>query len=159
MTAIVDVQGFKTETNEFIIKEIAVLWNKKIHVFLIEPPFPFYDLTKSEKRQVSWIERNRKIYWRDGFVPYSNHQNLIVDILKDKSVYTKGLEKVLWLKKISNNNNINNLEDEGCPNLLSLYNKYEHSHDVYSCIYHDTICALKNVICLNKWCIDNKFLK
>lgn len=117
MTAIVDVQGFKTETNEFIIKEFAVLLNKKIHMFLIKPPFPFYDLTIPEKRQVSWIERNRRIYWRDGFVPYSNHQNLIVDILRDKSVYTKGLEKVLWLKNIlNNNNNINNLEDEGCPN-------------------------------------------
>lgn len=62
MSAIVDVQGFKTEANEFIIKEIAILCDKKIQVFLIKAPFPFYDLTKEERRQVSWIERNRKIY-------------------------------------------------------------------------------------------------
>lgn len=155
MSAIVDVQGFKTEANEFIIKEIAILCDKKIQVFLIKAPFPFYDLTKEERRQVSWIERNRKIYWNEGVVPYSNYQNLIISILRDKCVYTKGSEKVSWLKNIViNNNNINNLEDKGCPSLINLYKQYEHSQDLYTCIYHDSICALKNVICLKKWCKD-----
>lgn len=56
MIAIVNVQGFKTETNEFIIKEIAILCDKKVQVFLIKPPYPFNDLTKKERLQVSWIE-------------------------------------------------------------------------------------------------------
>ncbi|CAG9781774.1 unnamed protein product [Diatraea saccharalis] len=159
MTAIVDVQGFKTETNEFIIKEIAVLCNKKLQVFLIKPPFPFYDLTKQERRQVAWIERNRHIYWSEGFIHYSNYQHLILDVLRDKCIYTKGHEKMLWLKRILNNNNnksVFNLEDKGCPNLLSLYDQYKYYEGMYNCIYHDSICGLKNVLCLNKWCIDNK---
>lgn len=158
MTAIVDVQGFRTESNYFIPKEIAILWNNKIQVFLITPPFPYRGLTEPEKRQVNWIERNRKIYWSEGFVPYVNYLKLVEDILKDKCVYTKGREKILWLKEISNNKNVNNLEDKDCPSLISLYKKYEDCHDLYSCIYHDSICALKNVLCLNKWCIDNKIL-
>lgn len=155
MTAIVDVQGFKTEANEFIIKEIAILCDKKIQVFLIKPPFPFYNLTKQERRQVSWIERNRKIHWNEGIVPYSNYQNLVINILRDKCVYVKGSEKVSWLRNIVNSTNVNNLEDKGCPSLLNLYKEYENSHDLYSCINHDSVCALKNVLCLNKWRIDN----
>lgn len=42
MTAIVDVQGFKTEANEFIAKEIAILCDNKIQVILIKPPFPYH---------------------------------------------------------------------------------------------------------------------
>lgn len=158
MIAIVDIQGFKRETNEFIIKEIAILYNKTLQVFLIKPPFPFEKLTKQEKKQVSWIERNRKIHWREGFVPYSNYRNLVIDILRDKHIYVKGSEKVLWLKHVLENSNCNifNLEDKGCSSLISLYDQYKYSQDLYNCIYHDSICALKNVICLNKWCIDNK---
>lgn len=156
MTVIVDVQGFKTETNQFILKEIAILCNNKIQVFLIKPPVPFHELTELERKQVKWIERNRKIYWQEGVVPYSNYPNLIVNIVREKLVYTKGLEKVLWLKCILENNIVINLEDKDCPSLLSLYDKYNYSQDVYSCIYHDSICALKNVLCLNKWCLENK---
>lgn len=158
MNAIVDVQGFKTETNEFIIKEIAILCDKKVQVFLIKPPYPFYDLTKKERLQVSWIERHRKIYWNEGEVLYSKHKTLIANILRDKNIYVKGSEKTEWLK-IFTNYDVNNLEDKGCPSLLSLQKQYENCNDLYSCIYHNSVCALKNVICLNKWCIENKFFK
>lgn len=160
MIAVVDIQGFQTGTNKFIIKEIAILYNKKIQVFLIKPPFPFNNLTKSEKKQVRWIERNRKIYWYEGFVPYSNYQALVIDILRDKYVYVKGLQKVLWLKSILENSksNIFNLEYKGCSSFISLYDQYKYSQDLYNCIYHDSFCALKNVLCLNKWCYDNKIL-
>lgn len=158
MSAIVDVQGFKTETNEFIPKEIAVLINNKIQVLLIKPPFPFYNLTKQEKRQVTWIERNRKIYWNEGVVSYSNYQNVFMDIIRDKRIFTKGVEKVLWLKNIVKNNNVYNFEDRGCPSLLSLNEEYENYNELYSCIYHDKICALKIVFILKKWCIDNKII-
>lgn len=155
MNAIVDIQGFKTENNEFIVKEIAILYKNKTQVFLIKPPFPFHELTKWEKKQVNWIERNRNIYWSEGSVPYSKCKGLITNILKDKCLYAKGLEKVAWLKYILKNNNIVNLEDKGCPNLLSLYNLYKYSGDVYSCNYHDSVCALKNVLSLNKWLYNN----
>lgn len=156
MIAIVDVQGFKTGTNNFILKEFAVAYDNRIQVFLYKQPYPFYDLTTTERRQVSWIERNRGIFWKEGHIPYSNHKDHIIPILANKKIYTKGLEKVSWIKEISKNNNVFNLEDQACPNLVSLYDKYSMSDDVYSCIYHSNICALKNVMCLNKWCKENK---
>lgn len=162
MNFIVDVQGFKTDDNSFIIKEIAILNNERAQAYLIKPPFPFYELSKTEKRQVCWIERNRKIFWREGFIPYGNYKHYtdIVNILKGKRILAKGHEKVLWLQSIldtNDNNIIVNLEDKGCPSILSLYDKYSHSNNIFSCMYHSNVCALKNVTCLNMWCKDNKF--
>lgn len=158
MNAIIDIQGFKTEDNKFILKEIAFICNNRQQVFLIKQPYPFYDLSKMDRRQVSWIERNRRIYWSGGFITYSNHRSIVRELLGNKHIYTKGSEKVMWLKEIAGHNNVFNLEDKGCPSILTLYSDYKLSEDVFSCIYHSNICALKNVICLRKWCLENKIL-
>lgn len=156
MTAIVDVQGFKNEENTFIVKEIAIICNNQLQVFLIKPPYPFYNLTKTERKLVHWIERNRKICWNDGFLPYYDYKFHVVKYLEGKRIYTKGSEKVLWLRDILQTNDVHNLEDKGCPKLFSLYEKYNLSTDVFNCAYHPTVCALKNVTCIRKWCLDNK---
>lgn len=158
MNVIIDVQGFKNEDNKFIPKEIAVLCKNSILVLLIKPPYAFYDLTKKERSTVAWIERNRGILWNEGFVPYLNYKFLILDFCKNKRIYAKGREKVLWLKEILESNNVFNLEELNCPNLETLYDKYSDCSDIKSCIYHRKMCALKNVACLNKWCKENKYL-
>lgn len=158
MKVIVDVQGFKIDHNQFILKEICILYNDQIHLLLIQPPFPFHKLSVTEKKQVKWIEKNRKIYWNDGFIPYSNYSMYINEILIDKIIFCKGTEKMVWIKNMLQRAEVYNLEDMQCPKLLSLYEKYKHSTDVSSCIYHPTICALRNVTCLRKWCLDNKVL-
>lgn len=156
MNAVVDIQGFKSENNKFIPKEIAILCENHVLVLLIKPPYPFYNLTRKERMQVAWIERNIGILWNEGFVPYFNYKFLIWDYLKNKNIFTKGCEKVMWLKEILGNDNIYNLEENNCPNLKTLYQKYSMSSDIQSCIYHSNTCALKNVTCLRNWCITNK---
>lgn len=159
MKVIVDVQGFKTDQNDFIPKEIAVIYKDQVQVLLIKPPFHYDHLTNTEKKQVSWIERNRKILWGEGIVPYDNFKIYFKTFFRNNDVYCKGLEKILWLKQMFGNSNVYNLEDYGCPNLLTLYKLYDSSSDIYSCIYHPTICALKNVTCMKKWCmLNNKSL-
>lgn len=158
MSAIVDVQGFKTDQNRFILKEIAILCNNQMQVFLFKPPYPFYGLSKTERSQVTWIERNRRILWNEGFIPYSNHKDIIASILNNKYIYAKGLEKVEWIKELTKTNKVYNLEDKGCPKLIDLYEQYKSSNQVFYCIYHPTICALRNVTTLRKWCTDNKVL-
>lgn len=156
--AIVDVQGFKTDDNQFILKEIALVCNDQIEVFSVKPPYPFRNLSSTERKQVNWIQRNRNMYWNDGMIPYNSYVNFIDNFLKNKTIYCKGLEKVNWIRNILQRDNVINLEDMGCPKLLSLYEEYRSSNDTYHCIYHPTICALKNVTCLRKWCINNKLL-
>lgn len=156
--AIVDVQGFKIADNKFILKEIAIAHGDQIQVLLIKPPFPIHNLTAIERKQVNWIQRNRKICWNDGFIPYSNYMTHVEEFLYNKIIYCKGHEKMLWIKKVLDYNDVYNLEDKSCPSLLNLYEEYRLSTDVYSCVYHPTICALRNVTCLKKWCLKNKHL-
>lgn len=154
MNVLVDVQGFKSESNEFILKEIAIIHQNTIQVFLIKPPYPFYDLTKMERRQVSWIERNRRIFWKEGYIPYYCYKNLITPLLENKNIYTKGQEKVKWIEKEVSNCKVFNLEDIQCPNISKLYSDYCNCSEILSCPYHSTYCALKNVTCLRKWYND-----
>lgn len=154
MSVVVDIQGFKTEDNEFILKEFAIANKNNIQVFLFKPPCAYYDLSKSEKSQVNWIERNRNVYWREGFLPYKEICNIIKPLLSDKRIYVKGQEKVMWLRKITDNDDILNLEFYYCPSLRDLYTKYL-TNDIYTCMYHSNVCALKNVLVLKKWC-DNE---
>lgn len=161
MSVFVDVQGFKTDYNEFIIKEIAIKSGQQFITLQFKPPFSYNELTNTEKKNVCWIERNRQIFWDEGFIPYSYHTIYIRGLIKNKTIYVKGLEKVTWLKKIlgynmDQNSCIFNLEDKGCPNLLSLYKDYKSCLDVYRCINHSSHCALQNVTCMQKWCLENK---
>lgn len=158
MNAIVDIQGFKSDDNKFILKELAIIYNNRMQVYLIKPPYPFYELSKTERKQVCWIERNRNIFWKEGFIPYQSFKDFtdIVNILKDKCIFVKGLEKIIWLRDILENNCIFNLEDKGCPSILSLYDRYKSTPEISTCMYHSNVCALKNVKCLNRWCLDNK---
>lgn len=156
MNVIVDVQGFKTEGNNFIPKEIAIMCKGRIQVLLIKPPQPFYTLSKKERSRIAWIEKNKGINWNEGFVPYFNYKANFGNFFKNKSVYTKGSEKVVWLKDILEIDNVHNLESKKCPSLETLYNTYSTSPDIVCCLHHNNICALRNVFCLNKWCVENK---
>lgn len=85
-----------------------------------------------------------------------NYENIINEILDPTLlIFTKGCEKVVWLKSMLQNNNIYNLKDRNCSSLMSLYEKYLYSPDIVSCMHHDNICASKNYCFLNKWCKEN----
>lgn len=154
MSVIVDLQGFKSESNKFIPKEIAILYEERVQVFLIKPPFAYCMLTESEKKQVDWIQRNRNIFWNEGNIPYHNYEQYIIPYLENKVIFVKGEEKVTWLEEMTGFKNIWNLEKDGCPNLNELNSKY--TKDVFKCLCHSSVCALKNVFLLYKWCQGNK---
>lgn len=159
MTVFVDLQGFKTEDNKFIPKEVAFLYCGQIKVFLFKAPCRYIQLSEMEQKQVYWIERNRKIFWNSGDVPYEDVKKKFI-FLKDKHIYVKGCEKVRWVKEILESDSVKvfNLETYGCPNRLDLENKYW-SNDIYSCINHSNVCALKNVLLFKKWSDDSKCIK
>ena len=155
MSAIVDLQGFKTKFNKFIPKEIAILYGNQVQVYLLKPPFPYNELNELEKKQVNWIQINRKVLWNEGVIPYVAIKNCI-DFLEDKKIFVKGYEKTAWMKELlESNHNVYNLENYDCPSLQDLEIKYKKTN-IFSCIYHSNVCALKNVFLLNEWCIDNK---
>lgn len=151
-TIVVDVQGFKDLYNNFIVKELALATCDSTQTFLIKPPYRFQYLTSDEKKQVKWVERNRGIYWNEGYIDYREFRRIIVPYLESKKIVVKGLEKVKWINDLGMKNcNIIELDENQCPNLSVLHKKYCNGRSNLNCIMHSNQCALKNVICLRKY--------
>ena len=149
-TLIVDVQGFKDPCNNFIIKELAFASRDYTQSFLIKPPYMFKYLTSDEKRQVKWLERNRGIYWNEGYIDYREFQRIIVPYLENKEIVVNGLEKEKWIKELCENYNVSDLSEKNCPSFSVLYNKYCDEKNNLNCTKHLKMCALKNVLCIKK---------
>lgn len=149
----VDLQGFKNSNNKFIVKEFAIVTKEWSQVFLVKPPYPYSSLTPEEKKQTKWIERNRGIFWSEGFIDSRECTRVIHLYLANKNVVVKGQEKIKWVKEICEICNVVDIGDKGCPNLSTLHEKYANCN-LY-CMNHKKQCALKNVICLKKWYFDN----
>lgn len=150
----VDLQGFYNYKNDFIVKEFAIATKDFTQIYLVKPPYNFSTLTDSEKRQVRWLERNRGIYWREGFVDYLEFKRLIKPVLLDKTLFVKGYEKINWVKKLSPFCSVIDIEEQGCPNLETLCKKYDKDKK-FNCFNHKNVCALKNVLCVKRWYYDN----
>lgn len=151
----VDLQGFKWSNNEFIIKEFALATNEYTQVFLVKPPYSFSRLSPNEKRHITWVEKNCGILWREGFIDYREFQRIIVNYLKDKKIFVKGLEKVQWVKHLSPGSTVLDLDERQQYSFRQLYEKYCIKSDAYNCVHHKKYCALKNVICIKNWYSDN----
>lgn len=151
----VDLQGFKTIENEFIIKELAYSTSEYTQVFLVKPPFLFSKLADNDKRQTRWLEKHFGIMWHEGYVDYREFKRLIVEHIKDKTIFVKGVEKIQWVKSLCYECNVIDLGDKGAPNLQNLFKKYCIGDNVYNCVYHKKNCALRNVLCIKKWYLDS----
>lgn len=151
-----DLQGFKDLNNKFIIKELAIATKDHTQTFLIKPPCSYKTLTKEEKKQVRWLEKNRGLRWSEGFIDYREFHRIIVPYLIGKKILIKGLEKVLWVRDLCQDCEIIELGEKGCPKFLNLYNDNSEKQNVLlNCVHHVKMCALKNVLCLKSWCCKN----
>lgn len=153
-TIIVDLQGFKNHKNKFLVKELCIATQEHTHIFLIKPPYPFGTLTVEEKRNVRWLENNRGYRWSEGYVDYREFRRIIKPYFKDRKIVVKGEEKVKWIKELCDHDNIVNISCKEIPNFNTLYNLYC-KEDSFNCFIHKKYCALKNVLCIRKWCLEN----
>lgn len=168
MDYIVDVQGFKLPTNEFIIKELAILTlNKNCqnpYKFIFQPPCEWKHITSHYKRINRWLENNvHCIMWSSGYVPYTLHQIIMKNIFKNATkIYVKGLEKKMWLKKfVKPSTQIIDMMDINCPSLQTLIHK---SCNITPCCDHRNVikistiqCAVRNVKLLSHWLLKKKY--
>lgn len=155
---IVDVQGFKDKENNFIVKEFALATEEYTHVFLVKPPFPFSRLTDKERRQVLWIEKQYGITWSEGFIDYREFKRIVKPYLENKKIIVKGFEKIKWIKELCSNCSVTDIGEKGCPKFSILYESFCNHKSKFTCANHLKHCALKNVICIKKWYIDNNLM-
>lgn len=148
MIAVADLQGFRGENNEFIVKEVAAIVHKyfKVH-FIIKPPYSINYLPFKQQIQNRWLTNNyHGIAWEDGYSTYKDATKIVSNFLENKIVYVKGAEKKQWLEKFLQKKpfEIHNLDDLGCPKLQRLKNCYA----TPKCLSHSGNCALQNVYLL-----------
>lgn len=154
-TICIDFQGFKTNRNEFIIKEVAVVFNAKEHInFIIKPPFDFQYLTPEKQKEANWLTNNyHHLKWNDGSVSFRSIIKFLRANVRHSNIYVKGKEKKKWLEKIIEQKVIN-IEEIGCINFKQLQIKYP---ECIYCSYHNYgVCALRNALLIakEKFCLN-----
>lgn len=157
MDAILDVQGFQSLENTFIVKELAIGYvndSREIHSILFKPPHSWRKLPDKFKRTNTWLTRNyHGIVWNSGQTPYSDVQQVVYRITQDvTTIYVKGLQKKQWLRNIlgSSEKAVVNLEDLDCPKLSTLESQkcLNHMSDADRSPY---VCAINCVKSLQEW--------
>lgn len=151
----VDLQGFKSNSNHFIAKEVAVVFNSKEHInFIIKPPFDFQYLSPKKQKEANWLTNNyHHLKWSDGSVSYRSTVKFLRTNISHAKIYVKGEEKRKWLELMLKRE-IFNIENVGCINFNQLDMKCP---EYLFCIYHNYgVCALRNARLLAKeiTCLD-----
>ena len=124
MEYIVDFQSFKLASNDFAIKELAILKlgsHQPPAVFVFKPPCHWFDLPIRCRVENNWLEKNYlTMAWESVDIGYDKVESVLKTALSDAGkIYVKGLQKVKWLKRYVNN--VVDIEAVSkCPSLRAL---------------------------------------
>lgn len=149
MPMIVDFQGFKTENNRFLIKELAAFDGFRACHYIFKQPYSFERLPESYRRQARWVSNNHHgIEWDQGFTPLHQLSN-ILGLLSNQcdEIWVKGAEKTKFIQQYISTPVIE-LPDSPALQLKEA-----------KCFYHSInicMCALSNVYELyNEFVMNN----
>lgn len=156
MEFILDFQGFKSEKNKFIVKELALISGDG-HLYelqLFQPPCSFNQLSDEKKKEVLWLEKTyHGFYWGSGFKPYSEMKDIFETMKISGKVFVKGVEKKRFVEELLTGFDVQviNLEDMGCPSLAVLKQKMtplqmkacSFTHNSKNCAYINTYVLLE----------------
>lgn len=120
---ILDIQGFKSVNNEYIVKELAIVSTDEsvYELQLFKPPCDFNELPDHLQKQVVWLENQfHGLFWSSGTRNYNELKDVIRGLNLNGVIYVKGIEKKEFVMKVLSPDvaiNIVNIEDMNCPNL------------------------------------------
>lgn len=176
MNFFVDVQGFKDNNNNFILKEFAMvpeiynpMYDSDLSMhYIIKSPYSLNRLPQKNINNINWVTQNyHGLDWNCGTIKLYTLKNIIyeklLNILGQICWKVKGDEKQTWLNNflatIYNNRNFifaQNVENDLSqywPKLSSLQIKYP---QIRHCCHHDhhhrTTITKKNNKYLNPVC-------
>lgn len=151
---IVDLQGFRTIRNRFIVKEFCLLdGDYKFHA-LVKSPFSFKQLPSYYQRIANWLTKNfHGLTFDCGDINVNELINSTYPHLEGKKILVKGAQKIQWLQYLfrkCGEIDCVNVEDFGF-NTIDITDQY---YDV--CYYHNNLygwsdchCALSNALKLH----------
>lgn len=147
MCTFVDIQGFRGNGNQFIIKEISILKHGVLSTHLFDAPYSYNSLDKKYKAQALWLFYNHHgLSWNDGYIPYTRvaeiiFKELIINNNNNSIIYTKGDEKLQWLSDYCNVNAIN-IETMDCPNLKSLDIMLDNNNNLFNSVSQNNVLKI-----------------
>jgi len=93
----IDVQGFFDNNNNFILKEIGIVFEKDPYLnksFLIEPPHDFTLLNTKFRKTAIWLANTQHlIFWNDGENSFPQTSKYLRTITSGNQIICKGVEK------------------------------------------------------------------
>ena len=149
MDLILDFQGFKDNSNHFIIKELAIVTKdgRSIQHWTVKSPFSYLELDQNRQKSCFWNTKyHHGLTWDMGDITIHDLHHLLTDILKDCYVFVKGKEKADYLQEHFPDCYVIELTD--FPSLKNLM------EPKIQCFYHRNskfTCALNNVFRLLKY--------
>lgn len=166
MEFIIDFQGFKSVTNEFIVKELALISvdAEVYELHLFQPPCNFIDLPRHLQKQVVWLEScHHGLFWGSGLRKYEELRDIFINIKIQGNVYVKGTEKQKFIASLLSDFDVKviNLEDFGCPKLGELKSKFNQLKLIKPCSFKHNAenCAWVNVHVLLEWWNLEKYIE
>lgn len=152
---IVDLQGFKDNTNNFIVKEFSFATKNMKFSDIIQSTCTFDDLSAPKQKSSNWLTQNfHGITWYDGDIDVNELLHTIKPIFSNKIVFIKGEEKVIWLKNLLRDSlqKIVNVETLGCNlNLQKNAEMFGLMCSKHKRMSHNLHCALNNVGKIFDW--------
>lgn len=173
-TVVFDIQCFKDNNNEYIVKEVCVLDVTKGVILLHHVAGPPFDrsacMDKNKRRESHWLTKHyHGLEWGQGDIAYHVLMDKLCECLAQQStVYMKGEEKKVFVTK----NLLPQGEDEvdgyvtsaqtikvidmcelGCTALDALHNPML-AANLIRCNNHKKpthLCALSNCLLLRGW--------
>ena len=150
---VVDIQGFKTVNNTFVMKEVAIEGLRtRIRFHCIIKPPTFYPTVN--KKQIQFVTKNiHGIKWHAGWLGYGKAVTTIREILANaKHIFIKGSERTKFLSNLlGNRGNVFDLD-----NIFDLKEKPLIDAEVY-CGYKEHAhrwlgrCAFNKMITYRNW--------
>lgn len=165
MEFIMDIQGFKGERNQYIIKELAIISSdgQLYELQLFQPPCKISELSENVQEQVHYLEKHfHGLYWNSGFRPYSQLRHIMKNLNLSGTVYVKGCEKKMFVSDLLSTFMVNvvNIEELGCPS-LSILKQFLQPSSIKPCVFNhkSNNCAYLNVNAILQWLNLEKFTK
>lgn len=163
---VVDIQGFNLP--EFYPKEISFINGQQQTHYLLQPPFPYAELSFDIRKQVKYLENHHHgLKYSSGYVSYDVLDDILNDYILNGEVdmvYVKGHQKQEFLEK-----KLLELSAENSSAVPSVIN-VEHINtcideppkfvkDIPYCLNHypncKYMCSLRNSLKLYNWLHSN----
>lgn len=97
----IDIQGFRTYKNRFIIKEFCLSDDDGIFHAIVKSPYSFKKLNDYYQRHANWVTRFcHGLTFDCGDITVAQLLESVYPRIKGKHILVKGAEKITWLRYI-----------------------------------------------------------